>query len=488
MNVAIVPLRLLLLLFALVAATTAARTGTESIDAFVAAEMRRSGAPGVAYAVVEGDHVRAGAQGELLAGSGRPVTTDTPFLLGSITKSFTALAVMELVEAGKVDLDAGISTYLAAFRDRPAGAITVRQLLSHTSGYSTVQGNDAHADRDPADDDLSRQVARIASWAPVHPPGTRWEYSNANYQLLGAIIEAVSDRDYARFIESEILAPLGMEHSFVADGERHDAMARGHRPWFGGKRARKNGATQRVMAPAGGVIASAGDVARYLAVMMNGRDDIVAARSKAAMLRPASPASPFYGLGWFVDAENGTVSHSGSSPGIETLATLIPAQRKGVVVLVNAGSGIGFGETAGLRNGVTARALGLDYPGEGSRWSQKAVFVGLAVLPLLFVLCIAWAWRHRAALRAKSGPFGLFSLWFPLFSTIVVAWALLYLVPRLFGASMATLRLFQPDLALVMVATAVTAVAWAIFRLALAYGRPAGARSGDQPAPLTTDS
>jgi len=404
----------------------------------------------------------------MLAGSGRKVTPDTPFLLGSISKSFTAMAVMQLVEAGKVDLDAGIARYLKVFAHRPSGAITIRQLLSHTSGYSTLQGNDTHIDRTGSKDELARQVERIAQWTPAAQPGVRWEYSNANYLVLGALIEAVSGQDYARYIETHILKPIGMTHSFVADGKSHDTMARGHRPWFGTKRAMQDGKTNRIMAPAGGIIASARDVARYLAVMMNGQDDVISAKSKAAMLRPASAASPFYGLGWFIDAKKGTVFHDGSSPGIETLATLVPSEHKGVVVLVNAGSGTGFGETAGLRDGITARALGLDYAGEGGRWQQKAVFVSLALLPPVFLFSMLWAWLHRDKLRAKSGAFGLFSLWFPLVTTLTMAWVLVDLVPRLFGVSMGTLRLFQPDLALTMIATAATGVLWAVWRLGVA--------------------
>jgi CubicO group peptidase (beta-lactamase class C family) len=464
-------MRRVLALLALGGATAGqASVPSGSIDDFITAELPVSGAPGLAYAIVERGEVRSGARGELLIGSGRQVTPETPFLLGSITKSFTAMAVMQLVEAGSVDLDTGIAHYLDVFSGRPSGAITIRQLLSHTSGYSTRQGNDAHTDLTPRDDELSRQVEQIAQWTPAHEPGARWEYSNANYQVLGALIEAVSGQAYGDYIETAILAPIGMDDSFVADGRRHDAMATGHRPWFGTKRPIENHRTQRVMAPAGGVIASARDVARYVAVMMNGKDDVISAQGKAAMLRPASAASPFHGLGWFVDTDKGTAFHTGSSPGIETLATMVPAEQKGVVVLVNAGSGVGFGETTELRNGIAARALGLEYAGEGSRWQQKAVFVALALLPLVFVLSIVWAWRHRDALRAKSGAFGLFSLWFPLLTTLATAWVLLSLIPRLFGGSMGTLRLFQPDLALTMVATAATGVLWAVFRLGVAYG------------------
>ena len=147
-------------------------------------------------------------------------------------------------------------------------------------------------------------------------------------------------------------------------------------------------------------------------------------------------------------------------------------------MLVNGGSGVGFGETTQLRNGITARAFGLDYDGEGSRWSQKALFIGLVLLPIIYVLSMIWAWLRRAKLRAKSksGIFGLFSLWFPLLTTLVAAWVILSLVPSLVGAPLGTIRLFQPDFGLALVATAVTGVLWAVFRLGVAYtgkSRPA---------------
>ena len=260
-----------------------------------------------------------------------------------------------------------------------------------------------------------------------------------------------------------------MSHSFVADGQSHDEMATGHRPWFGSKRAFITSGTQRGIAPAGGVIASATDLARYLAIMMNGEDDVITAASKAVMLRPASDASPFYGLGWFINSEQGAAFHSGASPGVETLATLMPAENRGVVVLVNAGSGIGFGETSDLLNGIAARALGLDYASEGSRWQQKIVFVALALSPFVYLISMIWAWLGRDGLRAKSGPFGLFSLWFPLLTTLGAAFFFFYLIPRLFGVSLATLGLFQPDLVLAIIASAVMGVLWAGFKLGVAY-------------------
>ncbi len=441
-----------------------------SIDDVIDREMPASGAPGLAYAVVvDGEITSAGARGVVRLGGEKAVTPDTPFLTGSISKSFTALSIMQLVEAGEIQLDAEVSQYLDVFSNRAAGAITVRQLLSHTSGYSTLQGNASHTDSSGGTDELARRVDQLAELSPAHAPDEEWEYSNTNYQILGRVVEVVSGKDYQTYVAEHVLEPIGMKNSFVADGEVHPSMATGHRPWFGTEKPFSENTTQRGTAPQGGIVASANDLARYLQTMMNGHDDVLSAEGKSLMMRPASAASPFYGLGWFVDSGNGTVGHSGTSPGYETLATMMPSEKKGVVVLVNGGSGVGFGETAQLRNSITAAALGLDYDGEGSRLSQKTLFVSMVLLPFVYLLSMIWAWRHRVAIRAKSGVFGLFSLWFPLLTTLAAAWVILHLVPNLFGTPLANIRLFQPDLGIALIATAVTGVLWAVFRLAVAY-------------------
>ena len=466
-------MRHLLVLTALgLAATLTAAIPTEAIDELIATELPASGAPGLAYAVAaEGEVAAQDADGVARAGTETAVTPDTPFVIGSISKSFTALAVMQLVEAGLVDLDAPGGDYVAALAGRPAGTPTVRDLLSHTSGFSTLQGNTGRGVGSSASDALERQVDRLADVEPAYAPGTRWEYSNANYQVLGRLIEEVAGTSFQAYLAEHVLEPVGMQDSFVADGQVHPEMAAGHTPWFWTVRPLPETATDRVTAPQGGVVASAHDVALYLAMMMNGEDDVLSAAGKAEMMRPASAASPYYGLGWFLDPSQGTVWHSGATPGIETLATMVPARQEATVVLVNRGSGVGFGETTELRTGITELALGVDFEDEGSRWTQKALFLGLALAPLVYAASMVWAWRRREAVRAKSsaGFAGLFSLWFPLLTTGVGAWVIVSLVPSLMGVGLSTLRVFQPDMALAMIATAVSGVVWAAFRLVIAY-------------------
>ena len=105
-------------------------------------------------------------------------------------------------------------------------------------------------------------------------------------------------------------------------------------------------------------------------------------------------------------------------------------------------------------------------------------------LPFVYLLSMVWAWLRRTKVRAKStsGVFGLFSLWFPLLTTLAAAWVLLGLVPNLFGTPLGTLRLFAPDLVVALVATAVTGVLWAVFRLAVAYTNRSGPALPASPA------
>jgi CubicO group peptidase (beta-lactamase class C family) len=463
----------LLIVLAIGLAALPAGAAVAPVEEFIVDEMSASGVPGLAYAVVaDGEVTTIGTYGVTKEG-GANVAAETPFQIGSISKSFTALAVMQLVEAGEVGLDTEISKYLDDFSGQLAGAITVRQLLSHTSGFSTLQGNTSQTDTTGGNDELTLQVDGLAEAGPAHEPGEGWEYSNANYQILGRLVEVVSGQDYQTYVTDNVLEPIGMEHSFVADGEVHEEMATGHRPWFGTKRPLNENATDRGTAPQGGIIASAGDLALYMQTMMNGEDDVLSAEGKAQMMSPASAASPYYGFGWYVDPETSEVWHSGLTPGFEAVAAMYPDTGDASVVLLNANGGLGLGETADLQNGVVALSLGRDYGSGGSAWSRALLFGSLLLAPVVYIIAIVWAWRRRDEVRAKSGVAGLFSLWFPMFTTVVAAWVLMWLTPRLFGTSLSSLALFQPDLVLLLIASGLLGVLWAVFRLGVAYtGKP----------------
>lgn len=462
--------RLLLAALALLAPGLSASTTNSQIDAFVEAELPNSAAPGLAYVRVENGEITAEGFGERTKGFGENVTADTLFPIGSVTKSFTALAIMQLVEAKDLALEDPVSQHLPAFAGGPASEVTLRQLLNHTSGFSTVQGNSQHGNADASSFGLVEYAEQLAQVDPAHSAGAVWEYSNANYQILGAVIEQASGENYADYIDDRIFEPLGMTNSVVVVGPDPSNRATGHRPWFGGVRASSSGEGFPINAPAGGISASARDMGRYLAMWLSGEDDIVSANTKAMMVTSSSPASPLYGLGWSIDTQRGTAYHTGLVPGAETLASFSPNEEKGVVVMVNANGGLGFADTWYLIGGVGARAMGQTHADDGSRWGPRVAYLSIAILPPLFVLLAVVSWRGRLALRSKrNSAAGTIGLWFPILAMLGLAWGAIVLLPQVFGGSIATLQLYQPDFAWCLIATAVIAPAWAVLRLVFAY-------------------
>ena len=208
-----------------------------AIDRYVQAEMATQRIPGLAFGIVECDqivHLRGFGTADQ---SGRPVMPQTPFFAGSTTKSFTALAVMQLHEAGKVDLDAPVQRYLPWWRVADADAsatITVRQLLYQVSGLSRATGNKHATSGDSSDSALEDQVRDLQSDTLTEPVGATWQYSNANYNTLGMIVQTVSNQPYEAYVQQHILDPLEMRNSVMSVTEaKKRGLVTGHRYWFG---------------------------------------------------------------------------------------------------------------------------------------------------------------------------------------------------------------------------------------------------------------
>jgi len=257
------------LLLACIASSDAQAPGDSAfraLDAYLRSELGRLRVPGAAVVVVRGDSLMYGATFGRGGESARAVTLETPFAIGSISKSITALAVMQLVDDRRVALDSSVTTYLPWFHPIGEGSatVTIRQLLNQNSGIPDYAGRMDWARPDSTDAALERHARRLATVKLAHPPGTMFEYANANYVLLGAVIQEVSHSSYERFIEERVFGPLAMKHSFASPtvAERNE-QANGYRLWFGHPIARATTTFMRGNAPAGELMASAGDVARY---------------------------------------------------------------------------------------------------------------------------------------------------------------------------------------------------------------------------------
>lgn len=322
-----------------------------AIDDYVEAEMRRLNIPGASLAIVEGDqivHLRGFGQAHP---GGQAPTSQTPFLIASLTKSFTAVAVVQLVEAGRIELDAPVQRYLPWFRlteARASAQITVRHLLNQTSGLPTAAGEVVLADFDNRPDAAERQARALSTIALTRPVGSAFEYCNSNYQLLGLIIEAASGESYAGYMQRHLFAPLGMHHSYVSAAEaKQNGLAMGHQYWFGFPVAAPNMSMPLGMLAGGGLASTAEDLARWLIAHLNGGrcggEHILSPAGMTEVHRGAVTFDVFgmvmqYGMGWFASTAGASnlLWHSGTLPHFGAFMALVPAQKKGVVLLFNA--------------------------------------------------------------------------------------------------------------------------------------------------------
>jgi CubicO group peptidase (beta-lactamase class C family) len=333
-----------------------------TVDAMAAAYQQRGAQPAVAYGVVAaGQLVHAGGAGERRIGGPAPDAV-TVFRIASMTKSFTATTVLMLRDEGGLALDDLAEQYVPELRDWPpvtpdAQRVTIRHLLTMTAGFPT---DDPWGDREqgtplPAFSEfLSRGVS--FNWAP----GTRFEYSNLGYAILGRVISAAAGAPYAEVVRARVLDPLGMSQTgYEADRFAPDELAAGHRragrgwaelPW----------APYGAFAPMGGVFSTVHDLARWVSGFAGawppGGEDhgphplarasrremqlpqvATGVRGPAPLPGPAAPGS--YGFGLFVDEDPAwgrIVHHSGGYPGFGSNMRWHPATGIGVITLGNA--------------------------------------------------------------------------------------------------------------------------------------------------------
>jgi CubicO group peptidase (beta-lactamase class C family) len=321
-----------------------------TLSDFVAATATTFAIPGVAVGVwADGQEIYA-CHGVTSVDNPLPVDRDTLYTLGSISKTYTATALMRLVAQGRVDLDAPVRRYvpeLVLANERAAAEITVLNLLNHTSGL----GWDLLVDTGEGDDALAIYVAKLAELELIAPPGTRTSYSQAGYSLLGRVIEKVTGMPYEKAIASLVFEPLGLSHSFFAP---FDVMTRrfvvGHnRGEDGALSVARVWRGPRCRNPGGGLASSAADLLWWASFHLgDGRAESDAELLPAEVLHRmqeptaklrASNLGDAIGIGWFLCDVDGvrTVRHAGSAIGQFAELLLVPERNFAVVALSNAG-------------------------------------------------------------------------------------------------------------------------------------------------------
>ncbi len=324
----------------------AAPVGTELIaelQRVCQAELASKGLPAISLVLVDGDRVLwAGGFGE--AAPGVPADGNTVYRVGSVSKLFTDLALMQLVERGEVDLDAPVTTYLPDFQPKnPFGTpITLRQLTAHRAGL--VREPPVGNYFDDAEPTLAATVASLNATTLVCAPGTLTKYSNAGIAVVGRVLEVHYGQPYVALMHERVLAPLGLPDAAFAPTPRTEQRLAEARMWAYDGREDPAPTFQLGMVPAGSLYASALELAQFLSVLFDGgrgpQGPLVQAETLEQMMRPVlgpdgKPAR--FGIGFAIDDLDGhrRCGHGGAMYGFATTLSFLPDERLGVAVLTS---------------------------------------------------------------------------------------------------------------------------------------------------------
>lgn len=315
---------------------------TEKVDAFVRERMTSRHIPGLSLAVLrDGKIVLAKGYGLANLELSVPATEKTNYLIASITKTFTAVAVMMLVEEAKISLNEPISKHLSGL----PGAwnpVTVRQLLNHTSGINDYVSHDkppcevGKHESDYATPDVLKEVACVP---PDFAPGERWSYNNTGYHLLGMLIEKVSGKTYEQFLRERIFLPLGMNETRLINYSELVANRANGYSWRGGAYRNARQMNPVVEFATGGLISTVLDMAKWDAALdgekLLKRTDFKQMWTNAKLNNGDIVSS--YGLGFGLTPFRGRkrVGHTGGIPGFATALQHFLDDRVSVIILTN---------------------------------------------------------------------------------------------------------------------------------------------------------
>jgi CubicO group peptidase (beta-lactamase class C family) len=339
------------------------------ISAKVIDEMNRLPIPGAVVGISHADRQWIAAFGTTSLDHPLPVTENTLFQIGSITKTFVTTAVMRLVEMGQLDLDQPIRTYLPDLKLRDeavAARVTMRHLLTHTGGWV----GDYFNDFGPGENALATMVAKMADLEQLTPLGEVWSYNNSGFYLAGRVIEVIMDTNFEAAMQQLVLDPLGLKmtfffaqdvitHRFAVGHEVVDKRPKVARPWAIGRAAHS----------AGGVICSMPDLLRYARFHMGDGTTpdgtrLLSPQSMAQMQTPLFPSTgiSMIGLSWSIITIDDTrlIGHGGGTNGQTTLLRIVPSKKFAVAVFTNSDEGDTL--CVEIVNSATKRFVGIGLP------------------------------------------------------------------------------------------------------------------------------
>lgn len=426
----------------------------DRLDSEIPKVMKESGVPGVAIMVIDGDTSWTREYGYADKAGKKPVTADTVFQVGSVSKSLAAWGVMKLVEDGKIELDAPIDRYVKRWHlpesQYDSDGVTIRRLLSHTAGLSLHGYGGVEPDKELAtlEESLSGKTGGAGDVRIVLEPGTQFSYSGGGYTLLQLMIEEVSGKPFEKYMEDEILKPLGMDNSsFEWKEEIRPEVSKAYGVL--GQTMPNYLYTEKAAA---GLYTTAKDLAKFAAAGMSMSGDepagmgVLKADTVNSMEQDVSKAE--YGLGYEVfSLSNGrkVVGHSGANRGWRAQYYIVPESKQGLVVLTNSDMGQNVLNRAGAlwMEQQTGNFPDFYYSNLSSNTNLLNIALAIGVLLVVFLAVVLRGialkkrtleeWRKRKpfnkALRLLLPVLLLLAWWIGLYGPVAHGWNVAEFLP-----------------------------------------------------------
>jgi serine beta-lactamase-like protein LACTB len=307
------------------------------IEQAIQAEMQKNGVPGIAVAIAQrGQVVYAKGFGYADAENKVPFNPQTVSRIGSISKTFTALAVMQLVEQGKVKLDDEVQAYVPSF-PRKSAPVTIRQLLGHQGGIRHYKSNEMMSARHY--NTVEESLTIFKDDPLIAEPGTKYSYTTYGFNLLSRVVEAASGMSFGDYLQQRVFNPLGLKETYLDDPPKLiPNRARNYTKLQNGPLENAPAVDQSNKWGGGGIVSTVEDLLRYAASYDTAqllRTATIAQMFTAQTTRDGKPTN--YGFGWATALEDGRrrVEHNGGSIGATSALSKYPEQQTTIVVLVN---------------------------------------------------------------------------------------------------------------------------------------------------------
>lgn len=414
----------------------------EKIETFIQRQKTVGKIPGMAVVIVMGDKtVYQEGFGFADLEKEEPVTPETLFELGSTSKAFTALGILQLEQEGALKLSDPVEKYLPWLKMKIRGGevpVTIAQFLHQTSGipFETI-GCIPKAEGDSA---LEETVRTLVGIELLHEPGSRFFYATINYDVLGLVIKELSGESFEATMKKKVLMPLGLTNTYLfRDEAEAKGMAKGYKLCFG-KPAAYDAPVYRGNTPAGYFITNVKDLARWLKIHMGTIETSGVHKAlieKSHISDPALPQSD-YGAGWFVMKTQKVIAHGGDNPNFSSFIAF-GQEKVGVAVLANTGSNF----TSGTGRGILSILRGAEPQPSSPAYDMNLRFDGVSakivwiLLPflLLALILLVISFVKIAAKKKRFHPGGIKGVVAFIAATVlVVAWGyLVSIIPTFLG-------------------------------------------------------